>query len=375
MSARTDRPRVVRLIPVLDFGGVESRFVMLSRLIDRTRFDFRVCTFWKAGAAARQVRELGVQVDELGVDPAVRNPRASLALFAYLRRVRPDIVHSTIGEANFHTALSAKLAGVKGTIIEESGLPNRRIGPRLIHAALYRRVDAMVAVSDTSLRYLRDREYAPASKLRLIYNCARPEFFEPHPRQPRRDGRFTILTAGRLAAVKNHRRFLEALRLVVQKHPQVRFQIAGEGPLTKQTEAWVRELQLAQHVELLGFRGDVMDLLLQADLFVLPSLSEGCSVALAEAMALGTPVIGSNVGGIPEVMAELGREWLPEATDVEAWATALTRMIDLQEPARTELGRKARAAAGRFNPRVNVDAVQGLYEALLGTTPGRERLP
>lgn len=352
------------MIPVLDFGGVESRFVMLSRLIDRTRFDFRVCTFWKAGAAARAVRELGVEVDELGVDPAVRNPRASLALFEYWRRIRPRVVHSTIGEANFHTALTAKLAGVKGTIIEESGLPNRRLGPRLIHAALYRNVDAVVAVSATSQRYLREREYAPKSKLRLIYNSARPEFFELRPRQPRGDGRFTILTAGRLAAVKNHRRFLEALRLVVRKHPQVRFQIAGEGPLAHETAGWVRELELEAHVELLGFRTDVMQLLLQADVFVLPSLSEGCSVALAEAMALGTPVIGSNVGGIPEVMSQLGRQWLPEATDIEGWAGALIRMIELSDSERGKLGLEAKAAAVRFAPHANVQAVQNLYDEL-----------
>jgi glycosyltransferase involved in cell wall biosynthesis len=355
----------VRLIPVLDFGGVESRFVMLSSLIDRARFDFRVCTFWKAGAAARAVRELGVRVDELNVDPAVRNPRASIALFEYLRRVRPDVVHSTIGEANFHTAVNAKLAGVKATIIEESGLPDRRLGARLVHAALYRRVDAVVAVSGTSQRYLREREWAPASKLRLIYNCARPAFFEPQPRRPRADGCFTILTAGRLAAVKNHRRFLEALQLVVRRHPQVRFQVAGEGPLAEQTAGWVRELGLTAHVELLGYRSDVMELLLQADVFVLPSLSEGCSVALAEAMALATPVIGSNVGGIPEVMADLGREWIPEATDIPGWAATLTRMIELSDAERRQLGLRAQAAAARFAPQTNVQAVQGLYDQLL----------
>jgi glycosyltransferase involved in cell wall biosynthesis len=358
----------VRLIPVLDFGGVESRFVMLSRLIDRDRYDFRVCTFWKAGAAARAVRDLGIQVDELGVDPAIRNPRASVALLKYLRRVRPDVVHSTIGEANFHNALTAKLAGVKATIIEESGLPNRRLGGRLIHAALYRRVDAVVAVSGTSRHYLSEREYAPASKLRVIHNCARPEFFEPHPRQPRRDGRFTILTAGRLAAVKNHRRFLEALQIVSRKHPEVRFQIAGEGPLVEEVAAWVRELGLEAQVELLGFRADVMELLLRADLFVLPSLSEGCSVALAEAMALGTPVIGANVGGIPEVMGELGREWLPEPTDVERWADAVTQMIELPELVRLALGQRAKTIAARFTPRANVDAVQGLYDELLSSS-------
>lgn len=362
--ASAPRPRVVRLIPVLDFGGVESRFVLLSRLIDRERFDFRVCTFWKHGAAARAIEALGVPVDVLDVDPAVRNPRATGALFAYLRRMRPQIVHSTIGESNYHTALTAKLAGVAGTIIEESGIPSRRLPSRLVHAGLYRRVDAIVAVSDASRRYLAEREYAPARKLRVIYNCARPEFFEPLERRPAGDGRFTILTAGRLVPVKNHERFLQALKLVVAKHPQARFQIAGEGPLREHTERWVAELGLQGNVEFLGFRNDVLNLLLQADVFVLPSLSEGCSVALAEAMATGTPVIGSRVGGIPEVMSELGPEWMPPATSVDEWAGALLRMIELPAAERAGLGARARAAAQKFAPQVNVRSVQSLYDEL-----------
>lgn len=365
MSQVSGRPRVVRLIPVLDYGGVESRFVLLSRLIDRERFDFRVCTFWKAGAAARAVEALGVTVDVLDADPAVRNPQATRALYTYLKRVRPHVVHSTIGEANFHTALTAKLAGVRAAIIEESGIPSRKLPSRLVHAGLYRRVDQLVAVSYACRKYLAEREYAPPAKLRVIHNCARPEFFERYARRPRRDGHFTILAAGRLVEVKNHERLLRALKLVVAQHPHVRLQLAGEGPLRAQTERWVSELGLASHVDFLGFRSDMLDLLLQADVFVLPSLSEGCSVALAEAMATATPVIGSNVGGIPEVMGELGAEWLPPSTDVEAWARTLSRMIEMPEATRAELGERARAVAQRFAPEVNVRSVQEMYAELL----------
>ena len=64
--------RVVRVVPVLDFGGVESGLVVHGRLHDRTAFDLRVCTFWKAGRAADAVRREGVPVDVLGVDPSIR---------------------------------------------------------------------------------------------------------------------------------------------------------------------------------------------------------------------------------------------------------------------------------------------------------------
>ena len=102
-----------------------------------------------------------------------------------------------------------------------------------------------------------------------------------------------------------------------------------------------------------------------ADVFVTVPWYEPFGMTPLEAMACGTPVIGSNVGGIPEVMGDLGREWLPEATDVGGWADALTRMIELPEPTRLSLGQRAKTVAARFTPRNNVETVQRLYDELL----------
>lgn len=360
------RPSVVRLIPVLDFGGVESIFVLQSKLIDRTAFDFRVCTFWKKGAAAREVEAAGVPVDELDVNPSIRNPKATLALARYLRARRPDVVHASIGEANFHAALVSKLAGTKATIIEEQGLPARGRGGRWVHAALYRGVDAIVGVSGTSCAYVIDREHAPRERVHKIYNCARSEFFTPRPERLRSAAPFKVLVVGRLVEVKNHAMLLRAFAGLVRKHPSARLQIAGDGPLRQQTEQLIVELGLTQNVDLLGFRNDILALLQAADVFVLCSLSEGCSLALAEAMAAGTPVIGSEVGGIPEVMQDVGREWLVPSTDESAWTDALTRMAELSADQRAELGRRAAQVAERFAPSKHISEVQGLYRKLLG---------
>lgn len=354
------------MIPVLDFGGVESIFVLQSKLIDRARFDFRVCTFWKKGAAARDVEATGIEVDDLDVDPSIRNPRATQRLAAYLRRTRPDVVHASIGEANFHAALVSKLCGVPATIIEEQGLPARKLLGRFVHAGLYRGVDAVVGVSGTSCAYLTDREWAPKSKVHKIYNCARSEFFTPRPERADSARPFTALLVGRLVEVKNHERLLRALPAVVKQHPSFRLQIAGEGPLKAKMLELIVELGLTNNVEMLGFRSDILQLLQSADVFLLPSLSEGCSLALAEAMAAGTPVIGSDVGGIPEVMREVGQRWLVPSTDVGAWSRALSAMVELSEAERRALGETAARVAKRFSPETNINAVQDLYAQLLG---------
>lgn len=356
---------------MLDFGGVESIFVLQSKLIDKAQFDFRVCTFWKKGAAARDVEANGVAVDELGVDPAIRNPGATLALARYLRRTQPDVLHASIGEANFHAALVSKLLGTPVTIIEEQGLPSRRRTGRWTHALLYRRVDAIVGVSGTSCDYLLDKEHAPRERVHKIYNCARPEFFVERPPRSASDASFTALVVGRLVDVKNHERLLRAFATVVRKHPRARLRLAGDGPLRPKMAQVIAELGLAANVELLGFRTDVLELLREADVFVICSLSEGCSLALAEAMAAGTPVIGSDAGGIPEVMEDVGREWLVPPTDIDAWANALTRMVELSPEQREALGRRAAQVAQRFAPQTHINQVQELYRRELSRrSPG-----
>src|ERR1041384_651497 len=104
--------RVLRLLPELDFGGVESRVVLQCKLHDRARFALDVAAFHRSGAAAEAVRGAGVPVHELGVTPSPRRPYATLALLPLLRRLRPDIVHASIAEANLHGVVAARASGV-----------------------------------------------------------------------------------------------------------------------------------------------------------------------------------------------------------------------------------------------------------------------
>src|SRR5699024_4120546 len=128
--------RVLRLIPVLDFGGVESRFVMQARNWNTSSMHVEYATFWRDGAAAQKIRALNATLHVLGTSPSIRNPRATWALLRLMQENQYDVVHSSIGEANFHNLLCAPLGRWK-TIIEEAGIPERRLRNRLIHRGLY----------------------------------------------------------------------------------------------------------------------------------------------------------------------------------------------------------------------------------------------
>jgi glycosyltransferase involved in cell wall biosynthesis len=358
-------PRIVRLVPVLDFGGVETRVLLQSSLIDRRTFDFRVCTFWKAGDAAKRIEDKGIIVDVLGVDPSVRNWRAPWILCRYLREVRPTIVHASIAEANAHLAIACKFAGTPIAIVEEVGVPVRSLRARMIYAALYRNVDAIVAVSKATRSYLVEKEFAPQSEVHLIYNSTSSEFFEA-PLAKRASGdAFEIIAVGRLVEVKNHIGLVRAFSVVAKRYPHVKLRIVGDGPLRDKLNELVAELGLHGQVSLSGFRRNVRDLIDAADVFAFPSLAEGFGLALVEGMARAKPVIASNTGAIPEILADYDPGWMLEPFDVDGWSRAMERLVQMSPHERNSLGQVARRCAERFSPHNHILEIEQLYQRLI----------
>lgn len=365
------RIRVTRLLPVLDFGGVESRVVLQSRMIDPEEFDFRVCTFWRPGEAAKRIGGAGVPVDVLDVDPTVKNPKATTALVSYLRHTSPDILHASIAEANFHGALAGAMAQIPHRIVEEVGIPARgRLG-RTVFRGLYGLAHRVVGVSEATCDVLR-REGAPEEKLQLVYNCADPAFFEAAGEERPSAPPVEFLAVGRLVPVKNHANLLRAFRRVVDEVSDVRLRIAGEGRLRDELAALIETLGLEEYVELLGFRRDVRRLLQSSHVFVLPSWTEGCSISLVEAMSTGIVPLGSTAGGITEVMGDLEGLQVPP-DDIEGWTESLLRCATMSPTMRRRVGSRARdIARRRFSPWVYNRNVSRMYREMAASTDRRD---
>ncbi|MBI4241963.1 MAG: glycosyltransferase [Candidatus Rokubacteria bacterium] len=150
-----------------------------------------------------------------------------------------------------------------------------------------------------------------------------------------------IGSAGRLEGQKGYECLVRAARRVVDRHPGVRFVVAGVGPGRPHLEWLVRDLGLEDQVHLLGFRTDIPALVSACDLFVSSALWEGLPLAILEAMALGTPVVATDVGGVREVVRPGETGSLVPAADPVRLADAISEL--LADPAR----RRAYAAAGR----------------------------
>lgn len=287
-----------------------------------------------------------------------------------LRERRPDVVHVHSG-VWLKAARAAARAGVPRVIHTIHGLLDREPwhGPLLMRWAA-RYTDAIAAVSRPLVVYLRDVVHVPNGKVIYLPNGIDTSVFSPAKGDGRlrrhfrlSDDRFIIGHVGRFAPVKNHALLIEAFARLHARRPASFLVLIGDGDLRPEIEARIAGLGLRDHVGLYGLADDPGPLYRDLDLFVLPSLAEGTSMSLLEAMATGLPVVATRVGGNPDLVADTGI--LVPSGDASALADAMERVID-----RPEEGRALGAAArDRIQAGYDEDGVVDRYESLYRAEP------
>jgi len=307
-----------------------------------------------------------------------------------LTELQPDIVHVHESASHVVAGLAARMAARAGALPcaptvaghREAGDGKARAGgPRIIAtrrtAAPLRRswlgrakyllwCDRLICVSEA----IRTRCLAaglPESLLTVIPDFVDCRHFDSGVGQELAPGTDspTLLTIGRLTASKGHRVLLRAMREVVRRMPGARLLICGTGMDEAALRRQAHALGLGDRVEFLGFAPDVRRVLAQADVFVMPSLSEGLGVAVLEAMAMAKPVVSSDAGGLPESVIDGETGLVVAAGDAGALAEALLDL--LTDPARaTKMGQagRERALSHYDRPRI-VERITALYDQVL----------
>lgn len=223
--------------------------------------------------------------------------------------------------------------------------------------------DAVTAVSD-SLRQQTHDFFHVDKKIRCIYNFVDPDIFRPKQVQEvkkclARPEEKVLLHTSNFRKVK---RVTDVIRIYhqVQRVVASRLVLVGEGPELSEAQNLVRELGLEEKVQFLGKQDEVAELFAAADLFLLPSEKESFGLVALEAMAAGVPVIGSNAGGIPEVVVHGQTGYLADVGDVDAMARYATSL--LTDGALYQAF--ATAARERAIEEFSVDKQVGIYEEL-----------
>jgi sugar transferase (PEP-CTERM/EpsH1 system associated) len=226
-------------------------------------------------------------------------------------------------------------------------------------------VNQFVAVSSDLTRWLVEEVRIPCRKVLHIPNGVDTTRFSPDNRQAGRraitvpDGWMALGCVGRLEPVKDHASLLQAFAAVQNDYKALLF-LVGDGPSRSAIEQQVNALGLESRVRLLGERKDVPLVLKGLDLFFLPSVGEGMSNSILEAMATGLPVVATRVGGNPELVQDDVTGILVEPSAPFALAAAMKRYLDDPEL----IARHGNAGRARVEAEFSLTRMLNAYESL-----------
>ena len=377
----TAAPLIVHVVYRFDTGGLENGVVNLINQMPPSAYRHAVVALTHVVPAfsARIGRD---NVQFLSLDkPPGHGFRLYPRLFQLFRRWRPAVVH-TRNLAALECQVPAAMAGVPVRIHGEHGRDaddpdgsHRRY--QWLRRAYRPFVHQHVALSRELERYLEHGVGVPATRIARIHNGVDVQRFalaggarQPPPGCPFTDSAlFVVGTVGRMQTVKAQPLLAQAFvrALAVQPHlrDRLRLVMVGDGPLRAEAQAVLDAAGVGHLAWLPGERADVPDVMRGLDCFALPSLAEGISNTILEAMASGLPVLATDVGGNAElvVAGQTGR--LVPAGDVEALAAGLAGMAGDAAGAQA-MGRAGRERAERhFSLPAMVAAYKALYDRLL----------
>ncbi|MFK8017443.1 MAG: TIGR03088 family PEP-CTERM/XrtA system glycosyltransferase [Gammaproteobacteria bacterium] len=371
------RPLIAHVIHRFAMGGMENGIVNLINGMDRDFAHAIICLDQSTEFSQRLTRD-DVQIFSLRKKPGKDLPHYQ-RLWRVLRELRPSVVH-TRNIGTIEAGLVARLAGTATVFHGEHGFDvNDLHGAHQRYRRLRRVANPFIrrfiCVSQQIRQWLQRDIGLPEDKLTQIYNGVDTTRFDPARRETARallrsagaDGEFVVGGVGRLEAVKNPLELVRAFTSRCQTHTdfaqRASLVLLGDGALRDEVARCADESGFAQRVHLLGARDDVAQLMPGFDVFALPSLNEGISNTILEAMASGVPVVASRVGGNAELYRDGQHGTLYESGDVDALAGALGHYAD-NEPMREERAAAARRhVVQQFSLDRMIDQYQSLYAA------------
>ena len=384
--------KVFNVITKLAVGGAQETALAYCAGLDPERWETVLVTGPESspeGDLFDEADRRGVRVEVVPslarrVNP-VRDLRAVVELVLLFRRERPDVVHTHSSKAGLVGRLAARIAGVPvvahtvhGWSFHEGMSPVARAVAVSLERTTARWTWPLVVVAEADAeigvgagigqphQYAVVRSAIDVDGLRRAAAsraAARAALGVP-------EGVPVVGAVTRLCRQKDPETLLRAARLVVELRPGTRFVVVGDGPLRPQVERLLDELDLRDHVTLLGRRSDVDVLLPGFDAFVLASRWEGLPRVIVEAMAVGVPVVSTDVGGVAEAVEDQVSGLLVPPGDFVALGNALVRVLD--EPGLSaRLRSEAAARVDEFDVGRMVDRLDDLYTGLL--TGGRSR--
>ena len=377
MATVDPRPLVVHIVHRFDTGGLENGLVNLINHMPASAYRHCVLALTEVTEFSRRVQREDVEFISLR-KPSGHGFNVYPRLWRLLRKLQPAIVHTrNLGPLEMQVAAAAarvpvRLHGEHGRELDDLDGSNKRLQRvRRLYSPFVQRY---VALSRDLQQYLVESVGIAPARIAQIYNGVDAERFRPAtggdaplagcPFDP--STHWLVGTVGRMQGVKHQTLLAHAFVRLLQLDPALRstarLVMVGEGPLRTESAAILEAGAATELAWLPGGRDDVPDVMRSLNCFVLPSLAEGISNTILEAMASGLPVIATDVGGNAELVDDGRTGIVVPSGDIEAMAQALWRLARNRATG-AGMGREGRVEVERrFSLQAMVAAYQSLYD-------------
>lgn len=378
--------RVLYVINSLGAGGAEQSLVELLDPLAGRGIDVSVATL--AGPAAGVRPEPGRAV-KTAVLEGRGLPAQTMRLIRHVRRSRPDLIHTSLFNADIAGRVAGRVSGVPvlTSLVNTMYDPTRLEDP----AVDVRKLRVVQTLDSFTARRLTDHFHAithavkdscvqtmgldPTKVTVVERGRDRGRLGQPGPRRRHRvrealelpQDAPVVVTVGRQEWQKAHTDLVSAFRVVAGRLEDAYLLIAGRsGHASSELELARRASGVADRIRVLGHRDDVADVLSAADVFAFPSRYEGLGGSVIEAMALGLPLVVSRIPALEEVVEENENAWLVDAGDVTGLADALAKLLSDVDTRRRFGERSSAIFEERFTLSSSANRMAALYHDLHG---------
>ena len=341
--------KILFLIDKLVPAGTQTNLLEIVKRLDRNRFEPHVIALVEGDEFIQEFEAIGIEPIILHMKK-VFGPsglKALSFLIRYLKEEKIDIVQTHFLQADILGSLAGKYVRVQRIITtrRDEGFwrTKRQLG---LNRYFNRFMDRVLVNSQAVKEAVRVKEEVSSRKIHVIYNGVDLKKYFPLQElreQARRelgieDDEFVVgMVANMRHEVKGHRFLLKAISLLKKEEKKVKLMLVGDGPLETRIENYAASRNVLDQIFFLGSRRDVPALVNAMDVVCVPSLSEGFSNTVLEAMAIGKPLIATNVGGNSEVVVHGETGFLVRPRDGVAISEKLIFFIENRE-ACSEMG-------------------------------------
>jgi len=351
--------------------GVKRLFAWMIPRFDPDRYNVSLVSLRRKDLSEETLESMGIDITYL--HKSKFDPTTLPALLRVIRAKQIDILHLHGYGATTFGRVAAGIKRIPTILHEHANLTSTPWFQKVADAVLERETDIAIAVSKSTANFLVKARQLPPDKVKVVYlGVPLEEFSRPRSTTEIADARaelginerdFVFGCVTRLHESKGNTFLVDAAKFVLDRRPEAKFILVGEGPLRPALEAQANRLGLGDRFVFAGFAKDVPGVVSAFDVSVFPSLWEGTPLTVFEALAMGKPIVATDADGLLDVLTNDHDALIVPRRDPAALADAMVRMT-VDAGIRGRLGAAARVTARQYDIATFVSKMERLYDLL-----------